>query len=82
MDEYTLLWIFIALFLVAMLFCFALRRYYRKIVEHQRNQIINLISGGIFSESLLTVALAYGYTDVNDLIDVIERDMNSRRAKK
>ncbi len=76
-------WIFTVVFMITM-FCMVLYIHMlRKVIQYYRDWMHSIVTNGnIVIESLSTVAAAYGYASMDELMDTIERDRNAKGKKK
>lgn len=79
----SIFWILLVVFMIA-IFCLCLYIYMqRKVIEWYRNWIRSIVhNGNILIESLSTIAAAYGYSSMDELVEAIERDRNAKGKKK
>lgn len=79
----SIFWVLLVIFIVA-IFCLGLYIHMqRKVIEWYRNWIRSIVhNGNILIESLSTVAAAYGYSSMDELVETIERDRNAKGKKK
>ena len=79
----SIFWVLLVIFMIA-IFCLCLYIHMqRKVIEWYRNWIHSIVhNGNILIESLSTVAAAYGYSSMDELVETIERDRNVKGKKK
>ena len=79
----SIFWILLVVFMIA-IFCLCLYIHMqRKVIEWYRNWIRSIVHNGyILIESLSTIAAAYGYSSMDELVEAIERDRNAKGKKK
>lgn len=73
MDK-VIFWCLVGICVMTTLVMWLYIRQLKRIIEFQRNWLMSIISNGnLISESLSIIAVAYGYTTVEKLIEAIER---------
>ena len=79
----SIFWIFTIIFMVG-LFCMGIYIHIqKKVIDYYREWMRSIVTNGnLVIESLSTVAAAYGYASVDELMDTIERDRNAKGKKK
>lgn len=73
MDKAILLIIFIVLFILSLSVGWFYAHKLRSIIKDQYQWIFAMTTGSLLTESLATVAHAYGFRSIDELMDVLER---------